>query len=93
MKAASYVTVPGILVPALFLSVNVVPVTVELFTASLNVAVTDELTTTPVAPASGAFVVTVGEIVSGAVVNDHLVGLGVKPLPAISFIPFDRLAV
>ena len=74
-EAASYVTVPAILVPALFLSVNVVPVTVALWTASLNVAVTDELTATPVAPASGAFVVTVGEIVSGcvAVVNDHLV--------------------
>ena len=50
MKAASYVTVPAILVPALFLSVNVVPVTVALCTASLNVAVTDELTATPVAP-------------------------------------------
>ena len=64
MKAASYVTVPGILVPVPFLSVNVVPVTVALCTASLNVAVTVELTATPVAPASGAFVVTVGEVAS-----------------------------
>ena len=49
----------------LSLSVNVVPVTVGSLTASLNVAVTVELIATPVAPASGAFVVTVGEIVSG----------------------------
>ena len=48
----------------LFLTVNVVPVTVALCTASLNVAVTVELTATPVAPASGAFVVTVGEVAS-----------------------------
>ena len=54
---------------------------------------TDELTTTPVAPASGAFVVTVGEIVSGcaAVVNDQPVVA--RGFSARSLIPFDRVAV
>ena len=93
--ALSYVTVPAILVPALFLSVNVVPVTVALGTASLNVALIEEPTATPVAPLVGDLLVTVGGVVSdcvcAAVVNDQLVVA--RGFSARSLIPFVRVAV
>ena len=58
------VTVPAILVPALFFRVKVEVVTVELWTASLKVAVIELVTATPVAPSVGLVLTTVGGVVS-----------------------------
>jgi hypothetical protein len=58
------VTVPAILVPALFFRVKVKVVTVELWTASLKVAVIELVTATPVAPSVGLVLTTVGGVVS-----------------------------
>jgi hypothetical protein len=58
------VTVPAILVPALFLRVKVEVVTVELWTASLKVAVIELVTATPVAPSVGLILATVGGVES-----------------------------
>ena len=57
-------TVPEIRVPALFFKVYVDVVTVELCTASLNVATIEELTGTPIAPPAGLALITVGGVVS-----------------------------
>jgi hypothetical protein len=87
------VTVPVILVPALFFRVKVDVVTVVLCTASLKVAVIELVTATPVATSLGLVLVTVGGVVSvcAAVVNDQL--LGVREFPAKSFIPLVTAAV
>ena len=68
--------------------------TVELCTASLNVATTEELTATPVAPPAGLVLTTVGGLVSdaAAVVNDQLLAV-VMALPAISLTPVVMVAV
>jgi hypothetical protein len=91
---ASYVTVPEILDPPVGLSVNVVPVTVELCRSSLNVAVTDELTATPGAPSAGVLLVTVGGVLSAcaAVVNDHTL-FEANALPAMSLTPVVTVAL
>ena len=57
-------TVPAIEVPALFFKVYVDVVTVAGCTASLNVAVIEEVIGKPVAPPPGLAPVTVGGIVS-----------------------------
>ena len=90
-------TAPAIEVPALFFSVNVEVLTVAGCTASLNVALIEEVTATPVAPPDGVVLVTVGGVLSGggvvaAVVNDQLVA-GVRKLPAMSFTPVVTVAV
>src|SRR5438093_891617 len=61
-------TVPVTALLLLSFRVKVVLETVELCTASLNVAVMGELTVTPVAPLAGLVLATVGGVVSGAVV-------------------------
>jgi hypothetical protein len=60
-------TVPETVEPALFFRTNVEVVTVELCTASLNVAETVDETDTPVAPANGEIVDTVGGALSADV--------------------------
>ena len=80
--------------PALFFRVNVVPVTVELCTASLNVPVIEAVVATPVAPLVGLVLTTVGAVVSAAaaVVNDQTLAV-VIALPARSFTPVVIVAV
>ena len=64
MSSALNDTVPEILVPALFLSKNVEPVTVDLCTGSLKLAVIKEVVGIPVAALAGLVVTTVGGVVS-----------------------------
>jgi hypothetical protein len=63
LRSALNASVPGKLVPALFFTVNI-EVLDQLCTASLNVAVTGEVTATPVTPLSGLVLTTVGGVVS-----------------------------
>jgi hypothetical protein len=69
-----------------FLSVNVVPVIVLEFIGSLNVAVTVVAVLMPLALLAGVELVTVGGVVSAAVVNDQ-VASGASALPARSVAP------
>jgi len=62
-----YDIVPGIPVPALFFRINEDVVMVELLIASLNLAVIEVVTGTPVAPFAGLVLVTVGGVMSVAV--------------------------
>src|SRR6476659_3783128 len=78
---------PGKVVPTLFFTVNMVELD-QLCTGSLNVAVTGEVTATPVTPLAGLVLTTVGGVVSpaAAVVNDHILSEAIA-LPARSFTP------
>jgi hypothetical protein len=78
-------TAPRILVPALFFKVNVVPVTVELCTASLNVATTEELTATLVSPPAGLVLTTVGGVKSeGALTVMLTVAVLLSAVPSLA---------
>ena len=57
--------------------------------ASLNVAVIEVVTATPVAPPVGVVLVTVGRVVSGAIVVNGQTLSEVLALPARSFMPVE----
>ena len=72
---------------AAFLNWNVVPVTVETFTASLKFAVIFPVIPTPVAPLRGDTEVTVGGVLSTVAVVKLHIKLFARAFPARSFTP------
>jgi len=84
-----YVTAPATTVAPGPVTVNVAPVMVAAFIASLNVAETSVFTGTALAPFAGTVDITVG---GGAVVNVHT-KLAASAAPAGSFTPVVSVAV
>jgi hypothetical protein len=88
----AYVTVPATRVAPGPVKVNVAPLIVAAFMASLNVAETRVFTGTAVAPLAGTVEITVGGAAAAAVVNVHT-KFAASGTPAGSFAPVVMLAV